>query len=77
MRILFFRLWAGWQEMAGYVADFQARMLLTVFYFTVLQPFGLLARLTDPLRIRRLPEVSAWVPREPLSPDLRGARRQF
>jgi hypothetical protein len=72
------KLWHGWKEIAGYIGDFQARVLLTVFYFTVLLPFGLLVRLFgDPLLVRRGPAKSGWVPRKNCETDLSKAKRQF
>ncbi len=71
------RLWAGWTEIARAIAEFQSRLLLTVFYFTVLVPFGLIARtLVDPLRLRRTAGSSAWVARPPRD-DSETSRRQF
>ena len=72
------QLWEAWKEITGYIGDFQARLLLTIFYFTVAMPFGLLTRLvSDPLRIRRLPVVSGWIKRQHRDTDLPAARRQF
>ena len=48
-------------EIARYFGDFQARLLLTLFYFTVFVPFGAGLRLLgDPWRLRRSPEASGW-----------------
>jgi hypothetical protein len=72
------RLWRGWKEIAGYIGDFQARLILTVFYFTVFVPFALIARLgRDPLLVRRRPSASGWLARTPAETDLPAARRQF
>lgn len=72
------RLWRGWKALAEYIGDFQARLLLTVFYFTVLAPFGLALRLlADPLEVRRLPAESGWTPRQTPDVDVRAARQQF
>jgi hypothetical protein len=72
------RLWQEWQALAGHIGDFQARLLLTVFYFTVAVPFGLAARLFgDRLELRRRPSRSGWHPRAPGGHDLRAAGRQF
>lgn len=72
------KLWHGWKEIAGYIGDFQARALLTVFYFTVFMPFALLVRLFgDPLLVRRRPRESGWVPRKNSETDVTRARRQF
>ena len=70
--------WKAWREIAAYIGDFQARLLLTIFYFTVLAPFGLLVRLfSDPLRVRNLETDSGWTKRETREADLEAARRQF
>ncbi len=71
------RLWEGWKEIAGYVGDFQARLLLTIFYFTVAVPFGFLVRLVDPLHTKRPRGTSGWRPRPPHEAGLQDARRQF
>ena len=71
-------LWQAYKEFAVYVGDFQARLLLTVFYFTVASPFGLLARLIlDPLKIRKRPITSGWVKRPISDPEIKGAQQQF
>jgi ADP-heptose:LPS heptosyltransferase len=40
------RLWPGWKRIARRVADVQARMLLSFFYFVILAPFAVVARMT-------------------------------
>ena len=61
MKTLFSAVWIQWKELAHYVGNFQSRWLVTVFYFTIALPFGLVARfLLDPLNIRRPPEMSGW-----------------
>ena len=78
MKQFFTRLWRGWQELARHIGDFQARLLLTVFYFTVFVPFGLITRLfLDPLHVRRGSVKSGLNPRQTLDTDLEAARRQF
>ena len=70
--------WKVWKEIASYIGDFQARLLLTIFYFTILAPFGLLVRLfSDPLRVRYLETYSGWTRRESRETDLEAARRQY
>lgn len=42
--------WDRWKDLAARAATFQARVLLSAFYWVVLPPFALLARLSgDPL----------------------------
>lgn len=66
-----FRAWLGAME---HVGAFNTRLLLTVFYFTVLMPFAAVVRLfTDPFS-RRGP--SGWLPKAPGPTTLDEARRQ-
>jgi hypothetical protein len=68
----------AWREIASYIGDFQARLLLTMFYFTILAPFGLLVRLfSDPLRVHNPEKHSGWTKRETRQASLETARRQF
>lgn len=68
------RLWEGWKEIASYIGDFQSRLILTVFYFVVLTPFGLLTRcFVKPLN----PRHSGWLPREVRAATLEAGRLQF
>jgi hypothetical protein len=72
------KTWSAWRELAGYIGDFQARLLLTIFYFVLVPPFGLLARYgVDPLQLRRAPTPSAWSARSPVKPTLESGRSQF
>jgi hypothetical protein len=46
-------LWEWWKRVARKIGDFQARIILTIFYFIVLGPFALAVRWgTDPLTIK-------------------------
>ncbi len=78
MRRFLKRLWSAWKEIAACIGDFQSRLLLTLFYFTIALPFGLLLRLvSDPLRVRRPPAGTGWLRRQAQNPDLPSAQRQF
>ena len=45
-------LWRRWKALAHRIGDFQARVILAIFYFVVLAPFAALLRWTsDPLVI--------------------------
>jgi hypothetical protein len=72
------RLWARWKVIARKIGDVQSRLLLCVFYFVILAPFGVAVRLlSDPLRLR--PQgLSHWRPlaRQAAAPQDH-ARRQF
>jgi hypothetical protein len=70
--------WSRWRELSQKAADVQARVLLTVFYFTLMIPFGVVfGLLKDPLRIKSRPSGTYWVERKPVSETLADAQRQF
>jgi hypothetical protein len=70
------RLWEGWKRFGKKVGDFQARLLLSIFYFVVLAPFGLGMRAADPLGLRK--SGLGWRPRPatPAGDPVTRARRQ-
>ena len=43
--------WRWWTRVAHRIGDFQARVILTVFYYVILGPFALVLRRSDPLGI--------------------------
>jgi len=71
------RLWNWWKRTAKKIGNFQARVLLMLFYFVVVCPFALVVRWkSDPLAIN--PGTGrGWLPRrsEEGTP-LERARRQ-
>jgi hypothetical protein len=72
------RLWARWRAITAKVGNVQARLLLTLLYFTVAAPFGIGARVcSDPLRSKRRPPRPGWEPRATRGTDLHEARRQY
>lgn len=67
--------WQRFSLNSSIVADGNGRFITTVFYFTILVPFGLLSSLfMDPLRVRR--GDPAWHAREAVPSDLDSAREQ-
>lgn len=47
------RIWERWKKIARAIGDFQARIILMIFYFVILAPFALILRLGgDPLGIK-------------------------
>jgi len=69
------RLWEGWKKIAQKIGNFQARVLLTVFYGVLVLPFGLAARMfSDPLRIKKKP--TEWLQHPNEAYDLEWARKQ-
>ncbi len=70
--------WRTFRQVMERVGNFQARVLLTVFYLVIAAPFGLGVRLrSDPLRQRRGAGGRTWLAREPRAQDLDAARRQY
>jgi hypothetical protein len=69
------RAWQAWKRIAHKIGNFQARVLLTIFYGVLVLPFGLAARLfSDPLRIKKRP--TSWLDHPNETCDLRWARKQ-
>jgi hypothetical protein len=74
---MFSRLWERWKSVAHAIGNFQARLLLSIFYFLLLAPFGLGVKLfSDPLGLKK-GNLPYWHPRglEKAEP-LKKARRQ-
>lgn len=60
----FRRLWEGWKKIARKIGDFNARVILTLFYFILLCPFALVLKMfTDPLEIKNKEHVG-WHDKE-------------
>jgi hypothetical protein len=69
------RLWEGWKKIAHIIGNFQARVLLTIFYAVLVLPFGVAARLfSDPLRIKKRP--TEWLDHPDEATDMQWARKQ-
>ena len=72
------KFWQAWQRFGHFMGDLLARLVLTVFYFTILLPFGLGVTLfSDPLHIRRAAHRPTWLARQTGDQSLDEARRQF
>ena len=72
------RLWDRWKRIAHKIGDFQARLILGVFYFVLLAPFALVLKLfSDPLHLKN--RNAKWVPYPGMPDDdpLARARSQF
>jgi hypothetical protein len=70
-------VWEAWKSVARKISNFQARILLTLFYFLIVLPFALALRwISDPLAIKpRTPR--GWRPKVSEATDLESARRQY
>jgi hypothetical protein len=58
------KLWERWKQIARKIGDFQARVLMTLFYFLILGPLAMVLRWRgDPLALKaRTPR--GWIDRE-------------
>ncbi len=66
-----------WMKMAEFLGAIMTRVLLTVFYFTVLVPFTLI-RLGDPLRLKLGSDIkSFWQPARNSETTIERFRRPF
>lgn len=69
------RVKASWTRFAHRMGNYQGRLILAFFYFTVVLPFGVSVRLlSDPLALRKPP---AWHARHQHKPDISHSRLQF
>jgi len=72
---MFKRAWQAWKRIAHKIGNFQARVVLTIFYFLLVFPFGIAARLfSDPLRIKHRP--TEWLDHPDEAYNEEWARRQ-
>ena len=72
------RVWATWRRIGQFIGDLIARLVLSLFYFTLFVPFGLGVRLFgDPLDIKAKASPSWWLARAARDLGLDDARRQF
>jgi hypothetical protein len=71
-------LWEGWKRIARKIGDFQARIILTLFYFFVVGPFALLLQWrTDPLALKP-GTPRGWQPKaDENDPPMMRAIKQF
>ena len=70
-------LWSEWLRLARHIGNFNARALITLVYFVLLAPFGLIYHaFADTLQVKEQPTGSAWQNRGASDTDLEKARRQ-
>jgi hypothetical protein len=71
------KVWQAWKRIGQFIGDAIARVVLTVFYFTLFMPFGLGVRFfKDPLEIRPLGSKK-WLERTTQDLTLENSRRLF
>lgn len=64
-----------WKKIGHAIGNFQARILLTVIYYVLILPFGLVVRaFSDSMHMKKRPEK--WFDHPPIPNTLEEARRQ-
>lgn len=72
------QLWHAWKRIAIKIGAVNSRVLLTLFYFVLVVPVGVIVRLvSDPLFLKQGKRLSYWVSREEKNVTLDESRRQF
>jgi hypothetical protein len=72
------KLWSKWKPFAQKIGDFQARVILSVFYFIFVSPIGIIFKFADDsLRLQKPKPNSYWINRGRTKPSLEDERRQF
>jgi len=70
-------IWNKWLNFAHRIGNFNARVILSLFYFIFISPFAIFVKLfLDPLRIKK-GKSSYWIEREGEKQDIEVAMRQF
>jgi hypothetical protein len=78
MTSLIRRSWIWWKKIARIIGDFNARVILTLFYFIFLAPFGLAMRfLADPLAIKNKSAPLWGTKSSSEEPLMEQAKKQF
>lgn len=71
------KFWERWKAFGHFMGNVVARIVLSIFYFTIFVPFGLGVRLlSDPLQLKAEPD-SLWRPRSTHDQSLDEVGRQF
>ncbi len=71
------KAWTAWKAFGQFIGNWLARIVLTIFYFTIFVPFALGVKLfSDPLAIKSLP-TSLWRPRSTGDQSLTDVLRQY
>lgn len=70
-------LWQRWGDFGARLGAVQGRLLMGFFYFIFVTPFALGLKLgSDPLRLKKRPPATTWLPKETLDITLTSAREQ-
>jgi hypothetical protein len=71
-------VWETWKIVARKIVDFQARLILSLFYFLILSPFALVLRWrSDPLTMKARSSRGWQSVREPERAGMERAQKQY
>jgi hypothetical protein len=74
----FQKLWGRWKSFAFRMGNFQGRLILLLFYFSILAPFGIINRFfRDPLNLKKVNKDSYWFDLTTPAKEIEDARRQY
>ena len=76
MRTIPLLMWTRFKIVASIIGDVQSRIIATLFYYTILIPFGLIARYSAGQRVLQNTASTGWLDRSPIPPDIEIAKRQ-
>lgn len=70
--------WKRWLKIAKVIGNFQGQVILTLFYFILVWPFGIgIAFLSDPMNMKKPGRGSNFSKWKHPADNLETARRQF
>lgn len=71
------RLWEGWKRLAHRIGVFNTRVIMSLLYFLIVLPMGLVFRMvSDPLHLEE-PKDTNWLPLPHHEHRLDEVRQQF
>ncbi|MCP5101638.1 MAG: hypothetical protein GY943_39340 [Chloroflexi bacterium] len=69
------KFWEGWKKFGQFMGDFIGRLVLTIFYFTILMPFGLIVTLFQDRLDTKSFSKPTWTDRKTNDLTMEDARR--
>ncbi|MCP4421656.1 MAG: hypothetical protein GY805_34015 [Chloroflexi bacterium] len=75
MKDILSRFWEAWKKVGQFIGKWVARVILTLFYFTIFLPFGLIVTLFGNLLDIKDIATPTWLERKTKDLSLEDARR--
>jgi hypothetical protein len=70
-------IWESWKKIAHKIGTFQSRVILTIFYFVILFPAGIVySTFKDVLGIKKV-RSSEWINKQSKNQTLEELRKQY